>query len=90
MPDEKEIVTRVTFLNHNNEHEVVFDTYDSYNLRDSIVFPEETTLHVKNKIIIDDTTYLIEEITVDILRPESERLPNKLQVVVYLSKIDER
>lgn len=88
MTDKKEIITRVTFLNHSNEHEVIFDTYDSYDLKDHIEFPEVTTLHVGNKIIIEEITYLIEEISVDVLRPESKRVQNNLQVIVYISKID--
>ena len=58
MAEEKEIITRVTCLNHNNEHEDIFDTYDSYNLRDSIQFSEATTLHVGNRIMFDESHIL--------------------------------
>ncbi len=88
MADEKEIITRITFLNHNDDHEVIFDTYNSYDLSRNIEFPESRTLHVGNKITIDETTYSIEEITVEVLNPESRVRQNSLQVIIFLDKVE--
>ncbi len=87
---EKEIITKVIFINHNNEDDVIFYSANAYELKDNINYPygSDTTLLQGNKIIIDEVEYLVEEITVDIFKPESKILENNLQVIVYLNKIE--
>ena len=91
MSEEKEIIAKVIILNNDNEDDEIFFTYNAYDLRNYISFPldtESTTLHKGNKFIIDETEYLIEEITVDIFRPESEVLQNNLQVIIFVTKVE--
>lgn len=87
---EREIIAEVIFKNHNNEDDVIFHSANAYELKDIITYPygSDTTLLQGNKIIIDEVEYLVEEITIDIFKPESKILENNLQVMVYLSKIE--
>lgn len=86
--NQKEIITKLIFKNDANNDEVIFHSSNAYELKEQISFPygAETTILQGNKIIIAETEYLITEITLDILRPESELFENNLQIIIFLSK----
>ena len=88
--NENEIIGKIIFINHKNEDDVIFHSANAYELKDAIIYPygSDTTILQGNKIIIDEVEYLVEEITIDILKPEGKILENNLQVIVYLSKIE--
>ena len=70
---EKEIIGRITIHHSDRETESILDTTNAYDLKQFISFPpgSETTFFVGNKIVIEDTTYSIDEIYFDLLTPDS-------------------
>ncbi len=85
MSKEKELINRITMVNHDNADEIIFDTYDNYELK-NLDFTDNSIV-VGSVIIIDDVKYMVEELTIDILSPESDILKNNLQTFIYISKI---
>lgn len=89
MEESKKIIAKVIIKNSDNEDDVIFWTLNAYDLRNHISFPygQDKTLHKANIFIINEIEYSIEEITLDIFRPESEVLENNFQVIVYVTKV---
>lgn len=85
MSKEKDLINRITFLNHHNNDEVIFDTYNSYEIIE-IVLPSRSII-IGEEFIVHEIKYKVEEITIDVLSPESEILKNNLQTIIYVSKV---
>ena len=89
MQEDKEIIAKVIIKNSDNEDDVIFWTLNAYDLRNHISYPygQDKTFHKGNNFIISEIEYSIEEITLDIFRPESEVLENNFQVIIYVTKV---
>ena len=85
MGKEKELINRIRILNHHNDDEIIFDTYNSYELN-HIAFPSRSII-IGADFIINEITYKVEEITIDVFSPESKSLINNLQTNIYVSKV---
>jgi len=85
----KEIITQVIVKNSDNEDDVIFSTFNAYDLKNLITFPygQATTLSLENKFIIDDIEYSLAEITLDIFKPASEKIENNFHVIIYVKKV---
>lgn len=85
MSKQKELMNRITMLNHENTDEVIFDTYDIYELK-NVAFTDSSIV-VGSEIIINEIKYMVRELTIDVLLSESKILKNNLQTFIYISKI---
>ena len=85
MSKQKELMNRITMLNLENTDEVIFDTYDIYELK-NVAFTDSSIV-VGSEIIINEIKYMVRELTIDVLLSESKILKNNLQTFIYISKI---
>lgn len=85
---DKEIIARMAFLHYNKETDPILNTLNAHELKHHVSFPYggETTISRDNYIIIDEITFLIKDITIDIFKPEGHHLEYNLQVLVYVEE----
>jgi len=90
MNTENGIIARFTFLNSDNDDEVIFDTTNSYELTDKITYPSESnssSILVNSRIVINDIKYVVVEIVLDLLNSDSKIFAHNLQLMIYISKV---
>jgi hypothetical protein len=85
---EKEIIARFRIEYYDRETDPIFDTDNSYDLKEYINSPENLNLkdiRINNTVEIEEQVYLVKDIVIGILRPESQVRDYNLSVTVYVT-----